>query len=1422
MHDFDKSSVRRGLPYTDTIYVQGSVQGVPTNFVLDTGAEKTVISERIFNQIEQCLKPNITKKGKLIHAGGDPLQNTGVCTLNVTLGSLHIKTEVTVAKIKDDALLGMDILNSQSKPPADIILSQNKIVLAGHEIKCTFQSTSTVRKVCAADHYMIQGMSEQIIDVFIQRTEFDDNSQSSDMLIEPSDNFKQNFPLVMAASLVDVNSAPTVKVRILNPFKDTVSINQDTQIGVAQFITEKSITILETESEADKENFMSVRRLKFEKETDSSQIRHTSHTETIPSKSNSSSVPDHLQDLYSESTCDKSESENAKIASLLTEYQDVFSKNDLDLGKTDLYEHMIDTGEAKPVKQPFRRVPLAYADEERKVIDKMLDQGIIRPSNSPWASPLLLTKKKDGSFRPCIDYRNVNKITKSDAFPVPKVDECIDSVAGAKIFSTLDLLSGYHQVPVHSNDIPKTAFCTKYGLFEFLVTPFGMKNSGATFQRTMELALNGLQWYICIIYIDDVIVFAKTFDEHIERLKLIFERLRQANLRLKPKKCELMKRQVTFLGHKVCANGISPDPSNVAKIINWPIPKNATEVKQFLGLCSYYRKYVKNFSSVAKPLNDLTKSDSNLVWTNECQIAFDSLKQSLISPDIMALPNSTDKFILDVDASDFAIGAVLSQIQNDKERVVAYASRSLNKAERNYCVTEREMLAIRYFLEYFRHYLLGQNFHIRSDHQALKYMFSFKSPKGRVARWLEIISEFDFTIEHRKGSKHGNSDSMSRYPNSHICECDKIDNELNLKCGPCKKCVKRAQQMESGFMYQTYLQKMQNTIENIKTLNSKQSKQISNSSKQNSNSSKQSSNSYKKSSNSYKQSSKLNRQSSKFKDSKQCLTVRSVAKTNTRMSQEKSLFSKSAVQLKTMILFLFVSLTNVSIFICQSLNSLTASCCDILQSLQEGVSHLTMSKVTNLIRCVNSEFNEKADTIQHFIPWSNGYCLKDLQDMQKSDPDIEPVFKWKLEGKLPSGNLLSASSAAVRHYVLCWDALVIVNGLLCRKFDRKNGTGSFMQLVTPKCLQKDVLYQMHNGLLAGHMGQRKTKEKLLQKYYWFGVREDVNLWVLKCETCGANKTPTTNPKAPLGNMPSGAVFDRLCTDLLGPFPVTPRKNRYILVVTDHFSKWVEIFAVPDQSAETTARVILNEVIARYGCPVTIHSDKGSNYESKLFTELCKLLEIKKTRTSTRNPKCNGQSERFMKTLTRMIRAYLRNEQTDWDLNLGCLAAAYRATQNESTKLSPNLIMLGREVRLPAEIAFGSSASNDEKVSTYGEYVEHLKHKMQKAHKVCRDNLNCKLKRQKEIYDRKQIFTKYEKGDLVWYLQNQRKESICPKLQMPYSGPFLVIERMNNQNYKIQFSKCGKNQIVHHDKLKLYKGDNPPKWVMKQRETILSN
>ena len=377
---------------------------------------------------------------------------------------------------------------------------------------------------------------------------------------------------MLANCLVNINSTPTVKVRVMNPFSKSVQMRQDTVIGTAEETSSDNILqiILNSEDPKENENYSAVKRINLR--NDVQNHRDMPFSREVREKSDSVEtsdlkVPPHLDELFQKSTKGKNRNEKYAIAKLLTNYQDVFSKNEEDIGLTRLTEHCIDTQGAKPIKQPFRRTPLAFVNEEKAVIDKLKEQDVIRDSNSPWASPILLIHKKDNSVRPVVDYRALNKLCQDDAFPIPKVDDCLDSLSGAKPFSTVDMTYGYFLVLVKESDIPKTAFITKQGLFEFTSMPQGLTKSSATFQRVMQLALNGLQWSVCIIYIDDCIVFSSNVKEHIERLELVLERFRQANLKLKPKKCSVFQSEVTFLGYMVLEKGVLPDPSNVAKIL---------------------------------------------------------------------------------------------------------------------------------------------------------------------------------------------------------------------------------------------------------------------------------------------------------------------------------------------------------------------------------------------------------------------------------------------------------------------------------------------------------------------------------------------------------------------------------------------------------------------------------------------------------------------------------------------------------------------------------------------------------------------------------------------------------------------------------------------------------------------------------------
>ena len=406
------------------------------------------------------------------------------------------------------------------------------------------------------------------------------------------------------------------------------------------------------------------------------------------------------------------------------------------------------------------------------MLAKMEKDDVIRPSSSPWASPVVLVQKRDGTLRFCVDYRKINEVTTKDAYPLPRVDDTLNTLAGSQWFTTLDLLSGYWQVEVAEQHREKTAFCTSEGLYEFNVMPFGLCNAPATFQRLMDLILAGLDWDQCMVYIDDIIVLGATFTSHLHNLQAVFQRLRKANLKLHPQKCSFLRSKVGFLGHVVSREGVSADPSKTEKVANWPVPTSTKEVQQFLGLAGYYRRFVKGFADIARPLHRLTERNAVFLWTCECQTAFDTLRVALTSAPILAYPDYTRPFILDTDASNSGIGGVLSQRDADgEEKVIAYASRALSKPERNYCVTRRELLAAVHFTKHFRLYLLGRSFTLRTDHGSLTWLRNFKEPDGQLARWMEHLQQFQFEIVHRPGRQHQNADALSRHPCNQCGRC---------------------------------------------------------------------------------------------------------------------------------------------------------------------------------------------------------------------------------------------------------------------------------------------------------------------------------------------------------------------------------------------------------------------------------------------------------------------------------------------------------------------------------------------------------------------------------------------------------------------------------------------------------------------------
>ena len=707
-------------------HVHGTIEGVPVDLLVDTGAAVTVMNSTVWDEVsrKQPTKTLQATQRGLIGVQGKPLDVRGVAELTIQLCAEEFPTQVMVVdSLSSGAILGRDFLrvNNCLIDMEDNVLQFKR---RGFALSLTSGERNQIARIAVTlkQPLHVPGSSEidtmGVVPVI---------AESHTWILErPAE---RSAGMVARAVVTPQNR--NVPVRICNPREEKITIPKGTTIAILEPIEEEPQCIAEVQ-EKDKNCTETKQRM--------------------------------LWEIATGTNAELTDGERDSFYGLLLEYADIFAGNQSDYGRTDIVQHRIFTGDHPPIRQQVRRLPPSRRNEVKQLLQEMQENNVIQPSNSPWASPIVLVRKKDGSTRFCVDFRKVNATTRKDAYPLPRVEDTLDALTGSKWFTTLDLISGYWQVEVDPKDREKTAFCTTEGLFEFRVMPFGLCNAPATFQRLMDTALAG-EWQRSIVYIDDIIIPGRTFREHLNNLAIVFQRLREAGLKLKPIKCAFCKPKVTFLGHVLSGEGVATDPAKTEKVATWPVPTSHREVQQFLGLANYYRRFVRDYAKVAKPLHRLTEKTMQFQWSQECQDAFTRLRNELVSTPILAFPDYDKEFILDTDASNDGIGAVLSQIQESgEEKVIAYGSRVLSKPERRYCVTRRELLAVVTFTRHFRHYLLGRHFTLRTDHGSLRWLQNFKEPEGQFARWIEKLQEYEFTIIHRPGKSHGNADALSRLP----------------------------------------------------------------------------------------------------------------------------------------------------------------------------------------------------------------------------------------------------------------------------------------------------------------------------------------------------------------------------------------------------------------------------------------------------------------------------------------------------------------------------------------------------------------------------------------------------------------------------------------------------------------------------------
>ena len=1516
-----------------SFYVSGYVCDEPVEILIDEGAEVTSISPSMLKQIPAAVRPPLHKCGiEMKGMGETQLGVLGAVEITLTIGGETREAIAAVVQELDNA--GIDfIIGSDFTSVHNFYLrtALMKCIWGENDLRIDVyrsRSTRTYGRLVMAEQVQIAPHKRVRVKVALEG--HPDMITYPCMYIEEEPTWKIRYPGVnVVRGVIDLRAGHWwIQVENLSP--EIVELEEGDM--VAKLTPAQKVEELPQERENGENTLRLIRATILKLETvEAQKTKEQAASDPDPSdvigeskegqeenqevsdrgkyiKELQERLPEHMRVLLKELPSSLTDAEVLMIVELLEEYEDIFQSPDEPLGRTDVVKHHIDVQGHPPIKQAPRRLPYHRQEIVKEELKKMLDQDLIRPSDSPWASPIVLVTKKDGTTRFCIDYRKLNDVTRKDAFPLPRIDESLDTLAGAKYFCTLDLASGYWQVEMAEEDREKTAFCTKYGLFEFNVMPFGLCNAPATFEKLTERALAGLQWEECLVYIDDVIIFGRTFLEVLQRLGRVFERFRQYQLKIKAKKCDLFKKIVEFLGHLVSEEGIQCDPKKLSRVKDWPTPKNVSEVRSFLGLAGYYRKFINNFSTLAGPLVELTQKDVPFTWSARQEFSMQELKKSLLTAPVLAYPDMDRQFLLDTDASGTGIGGVLSQVQPDgEERPVAYASFTLNKSQRRYCTTKRELLAVVVMIEHFKQYLLGRHFVVRTDHASLLWLKAFKDPEGILARWLTRLELYNFQMKHREGRLHMNADTLSRLGASPtICE----DMPKLCKFAGCEECRPRRSDEQLAKMVVSDEDMMKFAVRVMQTrskanLGPRRSERLAGK-QQRHNKGKPQKKKVKRNSRGRIKSKRPGRPRRKTRTPQATHGVgpggdnlmSRQGPSDTLEHEELALECFSEEQKAD-------SLLPVLSFGPEDIDDVAEE--NIIEEVpveEVEVETVEEEQVENIVETnveaaeveaaeetpqeevaiveeeveieeprsqgepptspsgtgpepryslrprntapVNPEGTEAfealqtpegenensseaeettTETVPRNIPvreigsnWLDLVTNQEIAELQQQDIQCRAAKRWLQNGCRPTVKEMKGAERLTRALWAQFDNLKMHDGVLYRQCYFEGNQEPVWQTIVPHGLRRRIFKALHSDAAAGHLGVDRTLSNIRTNFYWPGCKDQIKLWVKQCKICNENVgKPRKTHKAGLTQRGIGGPFEIVAFDIL-QLVTTSSKNKYLLVICDQFTKWVEAIPLVRHDARSVAVAFVHEWICRYGTPRQLHSDKGTDLTGQVMTEIYKLLQIDKTATTAFRPQSNGQVERMNRSICKMLRAFIQEwKHQDWDTMVPMVMSAYRRSVHESTKFTPNKMVFGRECNLPVHLMYGVPQRYP---TCPVAFVQDIAEKMREMHELARDSMKLAADRQKRNYDR------YVGQKRRFYVGDQVNYYYAPKDHKVTSRPwehYIVTKVWDEENpilYTISKGKRSKSRQVHIDNLLPYYGtDEIAPWWGEKTNTV---
>lgn len=988
--------------------------------------------------------------------------------------------------------------------------------------------------------------------------------------------------------------------------------------------------------------------------------------------------------------------EKSGLIDILEEYNDLFTLEKDSLTFCDFVQHKIPVlQDSKAINVRPYRLPIAQREEIKNQISKMKDDGLIRPSKSAWNAPLLLVPKKLGpdgkrKWRIVVDFRKLNEVTISDSFPLPNIVDILDQLGHSKYFTTLDLSAGYHQVEVADADREKTAFSTGFEHLEWVRMPMGLKSAGHTFQRLMNAVLTGLQGIDCFVYLDDIVIYASSLEDHACKMHRVFRRLRESNLKLQPEKCNFLRKEVVYLGHLITEDGIQPDPTKVTSIQNLVAPTTPKGIKSFLGMIGYYRRFIPDFAEKAKPLTELLKKAKKFKWDENCQKSFQQLKNKIIEYPILRYPNFEEKFNITTDASAIAISAVLSQGPSGKDLPIAFASRTLLSAETRYSTSEQELLAIVWGIEHFRPYLYGKKFNIYTDHKPLVYLMNVKDPNSRLMRWKLRLSTYEFEIIHTKGKDNKVADYLSRSEPAIVDESifkDSLEFE-----GSSVDVVTRSSRQKADFRDETSKPSVQDIISD----------------------------------------------QPRFIDFTTRKASRDVPNTLSFGASEEPWVSKCGGDVRKGEVY--------------------------VEKKGEGYKFI-------LIDRTRIEEDMDFSSLKRGIHAFKLLCVK--LDIVRILIDRTRWFKGEFRSETVKSVLLSEFKDIPITFYWYKDE---IEKLIDR--DKINLT----------------IKEFHELAIGGHQGRKRTFDKIRSRFQWNGMKDDIEQFIKKCDKCQKNKH-SQKTKMPLQiTTTAKRPFENIALDIVGPLNDSSGYF-YLLTFQDNLTKFVGAIPLENQEADTVARAFVEHVVLRYGIPMNILTDQGTNFLSTLFSNVCKLLKIKKIKSSAYHPETNGSLERSHRTLKEYLRNFVNKSHDNWSELIPYCMFTMNSSKSEATGYSPFELLYGHEVFIPTSLK-----NKPDPLYNYDDYLYELKYKLQSAHQMAYENqLETKNKR-KEDYDKRSKEQVFAVGDKVLLINTSQKGE-GRKMQPLYLGPYSIIENVSPVNTKIATGK--RHIVVHNNRLKKY-------------------